>query len=174
MKFVVSSLSSLLAVACGAFDLTVRTTQAPSRCPLSIRRRSAPSPAGPTRRHGAAGEVIRLDGDPKCVSLALGEERRTEDIVVGAENTLQNVFIYVKEGLPPRLYPVPATPWSWISRSAVMCRACVGLQVGQSLTIRNSDPLLHNVRAEAPVNQPFDLARRFRAWRSRGRSRPAK
>ena len=35
-------------------------------------------------------------------------------------------------------------------------RAC-GLQVGQSLTIRNGDPLLHNVRAEPLISQPFDL-----------------
>ena len=50
-------------------------------------------------------EVIRLDGDPKCVTLAQGEERRTEYIVIGHGNTLQNVFVYVKDGLPPRLYP---------------------------------------------------------------------
>ena len=33
----------------------------------------------------------------------------------------------------------------------------LGVQVGQALTIRNSDSLLHNVRAEAQINQPFDV-----------------
>jgi hypothetical protein len=33
----------------------------------------------------------------------------------------------------------------------------LGVQVGQQLTIRNSDPLLHNVRAEAQINEPFDV-----------------
>ena len=63
----------------------------------------------------------------------------------------------MKEGLPPRLYRFLSNPSFWISRNAAMCRACAGLQVGQSLTIRNGDPLLHNVRAEALISQPFDL-----------------
>ena len=31
------------------------------------------------------------------------------------------------------------------------------MQVGQQLVIRNSDPLLHNVRADGKINQPFDV-----------------
>ncbi len=77
--------------------------------------------------------------------------------MVGADNGLQNVFIYVKEGLPPRLYPVPSTPVVLDQQKCRYVPRVVGLQVGQSLTIRNSDPLLHNVRAEALINQPFDL-----------------
>jgi hypothetical protein len=33
----------------------------------------------------------------------------------------------------------------------------LGVQVGQQLSIRNSDPVLHNVRAESVVNEPFDV-----------------
>jgi plastocyanin len=104
-----------------------------------------------------AAEIVRLDGDPKCASLAQGEERRTEYIVVGTGNSLQNVFVYVKDGLPPRLYPVPTTPVVLDQQKCRYAPRVLGLQVGQPLTIRNSDPLLHNVRAEATVNQPFDL-----------------
>ena len=101
--------------------------------------------------------IVRLDGDPKCASLAQGEERRTEYIVVGADNALQNVFVYVKDGLPPRLYPVPSKPVVLDQQKCRYVPRVLGLQVGQSLLIRNSDPLLHNVRAEAMINQPFDL-----------------
>ena len=31
------------------------------------------------------------------------------------------------------------------------------MQVGQPLEIRNSDPLLHNVRSDGEINQPFDV-----------------
>src|SRR5262245_23151640 len=55
-------------------------------------------------------EVIRMDGDPKCVSAAQGEERRTEYFVSDDGKSLGNVFIYVKEGLPQRMYPIPTTP----------------------------------------------------------------
>ena len=32
----------------------------------------------------------------------------------------------------------------------------VGVRVGQPLEVRNSDPLLHNVRANSAVNEPFN------------------
>jgi hypothetical protein len=102
-------------------------------------------------------EVIRLDGDPKCAALAQGEERRTEYVVVGPQNSLQNAFVYVKDGVPARLYPVPAQPVVLDQQSCRYVPRVLGIQVGQQLTIRNSDPLLHNVRAEAQINQPFDV-----------------
>lgn len=102
-------------------------------------------------------EVIRLDGDPKCVTLAKGEERRTEYIVMGDNSTLQNVFVYVKDGLRPSLYPVPTTPVVLDQQRCRYVPRVLGIQVGQPLTIRNSDPLLHNVRAEGQINQPFDV-----------------
>jgi plastocyanin len=102
-------------------------------------------------------QVYRLDGDPKCVQLAAGEERRTENVVVGQGNSLQNAFVYVKDGLPPGLYPVPAQPVVLDQQKCRYVPHVVGVQVGQSLAIRNSDPLLHNVRSDGVVNQPFDV-----------------
>jgi plastocyanin len=102
-------------------------------------------------------EVIRLDGDPKCVQLAAGEERRTEYVVLGDGNTLQNVFVYVKDGLPNRMYPVPAQPVVLDQQKCRYVPRVLGIQVGQQLTIKNSDPLLHNVRAEGAINEPFDV-----------------
>ena len=104
-----------------------------------------------------AAEVIRLDGDPKCVALAKGEERRTEYVVAGPGNSLRNAFVYVKEGLPARLYPIPSTPVVLDQQQCRYVPRVVGMQVGQQLVIRNSDPLLHNVRAEGQINQPFDV-----------------
>ena len=101
--------------------------------------------------------AIRLDGDPKCVALAAGEERRTEDIVTGDGNTLQHTFVYVKDGLPRALYPVPSTPVVLDQQKCRYVPRVLGVQVGQPLTIRNSDALLHNVRAESAINEPFDV-----------------
>jgi hypothetical protein len=101
--------------------------------------------------------VIRLDGDPKCVALAAGEERHVEDVVVGQGNTLQNVFVYIKEGLPPRMYPVPPEPVVLDQQKCRYVPRVLGIQVGQQLAIRNSDPLLHNVRSESTINDTFDV-----------------
>lgn len=102
-------------------------------------------------------EIIRLDGDPKCVALAADEQRRTEYVVMGDDNALQNVFVYVKDGLPARLYPVPSEPAVLDQQKCRYVPRVLGVQVGQQLTIKNSDPLLHNVRAEGTINEPFDV-----------------
>jgi plastocyanin len=101
-------------------------------------------------------EVIRMDGDPKCVAAAQGEERRTELFVSDDGKSLGNVFIYVKDGLPQRMYPVPSAPVLFDQQKCRYVPRVLGVQVGQAVEIRNSDPLLHNVHGEGAVNQPFD------------------
>jgi plastocyanin len=102
-------------------------------------------------------DVIRLDSDPKCLALAAGEERRAEHVVLGSGNTLQDAFVYVKDGLPAAMYPVPARPVVLDQQKCRYVPRVLGVQVGQQLTVRNSDPLLHNVRAESTINEPFDV-----------------
>ena len=104
-----------------------------------------------------ATEFIRIDGDPKCVALEGASRRPAEYVVAGEGNTLQNVFVYLKDGLPARLYPVPSTPVVLDQQRCRYVPRVLGIQVGQQLTIRNSDPLLHNVRAEGAVNAAFDV-----------------
>lgn len=102
-------------------------------------------------------DLVRLDADPKCVALAGISRRPAESVVMGEGNTLQNVFVYVKDGLPPRLYPIPASPVVLDQQQCRYVPRILGIQVGQQLTIRNSDPLLHNVRSEGVINEPFDV-----------------
>jgi hypothetical protein len=42
--------------------------------------------------------MITLTGDPKCVSRNGAPQRADERIVVGENQALQNVFVYVKDG----------------------------------------------------------------------------
>ncbi len=102
-------------------------------------------------------EVIRMDGDPKCVTAAAGETRGTEYFVSSDGKSLGNVFVYIKDGLPPRLYAVPNEPVVFDQQKCRYVPRVVGVQVGQPFEIRNSDPLLHNVHAEGAVNRPFDV-----------------
>lgn len=111
-------------------------------------------------------EVIRMDGDPKCVALVKGEERHTEYIVSNDGKTLANVFVYVKDGLPQRLYPVPTEPVVLDQQQCRYVPRVVGVQVGQPLEIRNSDPLLHNVRAEGAINQTFDVGQAIQGMKT--------
>jgi plastocyanin len=102
-------------------------------------------------------QVIRLDGDPQCVTAAQGEVRRTEQVVLGPDHTLQNVFVYVKDGLPGALYPAPSAPVVLDQQKCRYLPRVIGVQVGQPLQIKNSDPFMHNVAANGAINEPFNL-----------------
>jgi plastocyanin len=103
-----------------------------------------------------APEMITITGDPKCVSENGGPQRAEERIVVGENQSLQNVFVYVKDGLGSYVFPLPAEPVVLDQDKCRYTPRVVGVRVGQPLQIRNSDPLLHNVRSNGVINQAFN------------------
>ena len=154
VKFLTSTLAVLALAACSS-----AAPELPEATSTTVDPATVGTITGTIALDGtvAPADIIRLDGDPKCLSLAAGEERRGESVVMGEGNTLQNVFVYVKEGLRPQMYPVPAQPVVLDQQKCRYVPRVLGIQVGQQLTVRNSDPLLHNVRAEAAINEPFDV-----------------
>ena len=129
------------------------------------------APAGPSVDAATAGSVtaivkfegappapqlISLNGDPKCVSEHGSAQRADEQIVVGDNQALQNVFVYVKDGLGAYGFPLPAEPVVLDQDKCRYVPRVLGVRVGQVLQVRNSDPLLHNVRSNAVINQSFN------------------
>lgn len=102
--------------------------------------------------------MIRIDGDPKCVAENGASERPSESIVPGNGQSLQNVFVYIKDGLGNYTFPIPSDPVVLDQQKCRYTPHVVGVRVGQRLSIRNSDPLLHNVRAEGKINRPFNMS----------------
>lgn len=103
-------------------------------------------------------EIIRLDADPQCVAQAQGEVSREGAVLIGDDRSVQNVFVYVAQGLPPGDYPPPESAVVLDQQKCRYVPRVLGVQVGQALTIRNSDTLLHTVRADAATNPRFNVA----------------
>jgi len=103
-----------------------------------------------------AAQMIRVDGDKTCATLVPGAARQTERYVMGDGDALANVFVYVKTGLEGRSFPVPSEPVVVDQQRCWYTPRVVGVRVGQPFQVLNSDPLLHNVRAEAAINQSFN------------------
>jgi len=103
-----------------------------------------------------APQMMRLDGDPKCVTENGAGERADESLIVGDNQALQNVFVYVKDGLGSFGFPIPTEPVLLDQDKCRYTPRVLGVRVGQPLQVRNSDPLLHNVRANGVINQPFN------------------
>ena len=103
-----------------------------------------------------APEMITLTGDPKCVSENGGPQRADERIVVGDNQSLQNVFVYVKDGLSSFGFPIPSEPVVLDQDKCRYTPRVLGVRVGQTLQVHNGDPLLHNVRSNGVINQAFN------------------
>lgn len=103
-----------------------------------------------------AAELVRLSGDKHCVTLNGSDEQPAGVIVLGQDSGLQNVFVYVKSGLDKATFPIPNEPVVIDQQTCRYVPRVVGIRVGQPLQVRNGDPLLHNVRSDPEINQPFN------------------
>ena len=102
-----------------------------------------------------AAQSITMDSDPYCEKQP---KNATESVVVGSDSTLQNVFVYVKDGLGNRVFPVPASAVVLDQKGCRYAPHVLGIQVGQTLEILSSDDTLHNVHAIPQQNREFNMA----------------
>ena len=77
----------------------------------------------------------------------------TEAVVVGEGSTLQNVFVYVKDGLGNLVFDAPTTPARIDQKDCRYHPHVFGIRVGQELVIQNSDPTLHNIHAQPKASE---------------------
>lgn len=97
---------------------------------------------------------LRTDSDPLCKP----EPGATSEVLlVGPGNGLQNVFVSVKDGLGARTYAIPPTPVTIDQKGCRYIPHVVGIQVGQTLRIANSDTALHNVNSAPTANTGFNF-----------------
>ena len=99
---------------------------------------------------------INMRQDQAC-AVESGEPVYSEEVVLNADSTLANVFVYIKEGLAARPYAAPVVPKVLDQRNCRYRPHVIGIQVGQTLKILNSDPTFHNVYAAAQKNKPFNV-----------------
>ena len=111
--------------------------------------------------------IIKLDGPrPKRTPIALTPESRklydkhplSEVKLVSAKGEVQNVFVYVKKGLPTgKSFPAPKKGAQVNQKKSMFRPRVQGILIGQEVFMRNSDPVIHNVRSLSSENRPFNI-----------------
>ncbi len=101
--------------------------------------------------------LVHMDADPVCYAVNRGNVH-SQAIILGDENTLGNVFVYIKNGLTKTDYPTP-------SQAAVISQAgcnynphVIGVMAGQKVKFLNPDGTLHNVHAMCQINPEFNAS----------------
>ena len=83
----------------------------------------------------------------------------TDPQFVVTNGNLANVFVYVKSGLPASAtFTAPAEPVVIDQDGCLYRPRVMGIMVGQNLEIRNSDPVLHNIKAVPAANRGFNIS----------------
>jgi hypothetical protein len=96
-----------------------------------------------------------------------------ESVVVNGNNTLRNVYVYVKSGLPAGMrFPVPAEHVTLNQDGCQYKPHVFGVQAGQMIDIKNSDGILHNIKAMPVTNRPFNISQPTTMTTSRAFSDP--
>jgi plastocyanin len=72
---------------------------------------------------------------------------------VNPNGTLRNTFVWIKSGLPPARWNPPAEAAKIDQVGCVYEPHVLGLMVGQTLEISNSDTVNHNIHAESTANE---------------------
>ena len=103
-----------------------------------------------------APRMLSVKGNPECAVLHEGGMVSSEELVVN-NGSLQNVFVYVKQGLEGQTFPVPPEALVIENKSCTYVPHVSGVQVGQPVQFLNQDSTLHNIHSYPKSSKPFNL-----------------
>jgi plastocyanin len=126
---------------------------------------AAPAPGGTGMLRGRvklSGEapgnrVIRMGMDPMCAKMWAGKKPGPVDEVVATSDDggLMNAFVKLEGAFPGT--PVPAQPVVIDQKACFYVPRVIGARVGQTLRVKNSDNLLHNVHSSSSHRNSFNV-----------------
>jgi hypothetical protein len=91
---------------------------------------------------------INMSADPNCKSSS---PAGSEDVVAGANGNLENVVVFVSDGLGDRTFQPPAQPAVLEQKGCLYRPHVVAIQANQKLSVVNSDTTTHNIHP-SPAN----------------------
>ncbi|WCJ60806.1 hypothetical protein NXS98_06670 [Fontisphaera persica] len=112
-----------------------------------VRLRGTPPPEVP----------VDLSNFPDCRSVRQ-EPLTTRHYVVGTNGGLANVFVFIREGLQGRSFPISTNEVVLDQYHCGFHPYMLGVQTGQVLRIKNSEPYMETVHAVALTNKGFNIA----------------
>jgi plastocyanin len=101
---------------------------------------------------------LAMDADPNCAKMHKAPVPN-EMLLLGSGNTMGNILVWVSKGLPAgKKYPAPKEPVVLDQKGCQYQPHVMGIMVGQTYRILNSDGILHNVHALPKINKGFNRA----------------
>lgn len=173
MSAIVTALACIAVAACGPKQEPAAKQEARKSPPVYFRvdPASAGSVRGSARFEGKrpVPKRISMDAEEACEKLHTSPVF-DDSVRVTKSGGLANVFVYVKSGLEGKTFAPPEEAVMLEQRGCWFVPRVVALRVGQTLAVRNSDPVSHNIHPMPRNNRDWnqqqapgapDLQRRF-------------
>lgn len=158
MKFTASVGTALCAALALASAGCKKTSNGPYVSYTQIDYANGATITGTVHFTGPAKPPIEIDmaQDPAC---SMSGANMTEQYVVKSGG-LANVFVYIKDGLGNKVYPITRAEVAIDQKGCRFVPHVSGAMVGQQVAFSNSDPTMHNVHMTPSVegNDAFDVS----------------
>ena len=156
---------ALLATACGG-SAPAPAARTPPPGAKRVDEATAGRVSGKVTFEGTVPEnaLASLESDPACVREHPNGLKL--DTILVNNGGLENVFVYVKDGLGNYYFDTPSTPVTLDQKGCTYSPHVFGVRTGQPLEIVNSDQTLHNVNAMAKVNPAFNLGQAIQGMKT--------
>jgi plastocyanin len=145
-------------VSCGGGEQPAEPT-APVAAPVgrAIDPATAGSVTGGVKLEGTPPRMrpINMAADPVCVGMH-PQAATTENVVVGDNAALQNVYVYLKGDFSGYAIPAATAPAGLDQRGCMFHPHVLGVQANQQLRVTNSDQTTHNVHPVPKNNREWN------------------
>jgi len=113
---------------------------------------TAASVSGTVKFDGVAAKPAKIDmsQDANCAG-----SNTAENLVVSGGH-LENVFVYVKDGLGNRVFAVPTEAVTLVQSGCKYKPHVIGVMTGQTIKIVNGDPTTHNIHPTPKDNREWN------------------
>ena len=99
--------------------------------------------------------IIRFGVDPMCSKMNAGKRVIQEYVAATIDGSLANVFVRMQGNFPQT--PVSTAPVVIDQHACMYAPRVVGVRVGQTVQIKNSDTFLHNLDGLSGKNNGFNI-----------------
>jgi len=100
--------------------------------------------------------VISMAQDAGCEQAHKGHPVFDESVVVAKDGSLSNAFVYIKSGLEGKKFEVPKETVPLDQHGCLFVPRVLGMRAGQSLDVKNSDTVSHNIHPMPENNREFN------------------
>jgi plastocyanin len=97
-----------------------------------------------------------MESDAGCQKAHAGHPVYDESVIVGRDGSLANVFVYIKSGLEGKTFEVPKENVPLDQHGCIYVPRVLGMRAGQSIEVKNSDPVSHNIHPMPSNNREWN------------------